>query len=155
MKFEFAQSRCSECQKSRRYGPIMLSTSEYTPLCSPLFYCVSFSFSFSFFSSIPPRSNCGMPQKVSLPFFSVISPIIYLDKKSWFNRKWVPPPRSFPMLVTARIGLLIQQIGNVMHLEVGTVLVGSLESQAAHLLKVPKTLRVSGTFSMGLALRLP
>ena len=42
-----------------------------------------------------------------------------------------------------------------MHLEVGTVLVGSLESQAAHLLKVPKTLRVSGTFSMGLALRLP
>lgn len=41
------------------------------------------------------------------------------------------------MLVTARIGSLIQQIGNVMHLEVGTVLVGSLESQAAHLFKGP------------------
>ena len=95
-----------------------------------------------------------MPPKGVIAFFSVISPTIYLDKKSWFNRKWVTP-RSFPMLVTARIGSLIQQIGNVMHLEVGTVLVGSLESQAAHLLKVPKTLRVSGTFSMGLALRLP
>lgn len=69
MKFEFAQSRCSECRKSRRCGPIMLSTSEYIPLCSPLFFWVSFSFSFSFFSSIPPRSNCGMPPKGVIAFF--------------------------------------------------------------------------------------
>ena len=138
-------------EESKVRPPIMLSTSEYIPLCSPLFFWVSFSFSFSFFLPFLLEAIVECPQKVSLPFFfSVISPIIYLDKKSWFNRKWVPP-RSFPMVVTARIGSLIQQIGNVMHLEVGTVLVGSLESQAGHPLKVPKTLRVSGTFSMGLA----
>ncbi len=82
-------------------------------------------------SSFPPyqRYCIPSPQRCHCLFFSLISPIIYLDQKSWFNNRKCVTPRSFPILLVAvRIGSLIQQIGNVMHLEVGTVSVGSLES---------------------------
>ena len=98
-------------------------------------------------SSFPPyqRYCIPSPQRCHCLFFSLISPIIYLDQKSWFNNRKCVTPRSFPILLVAvRIGSLIQQIGNVMHLEVGTVSVGSLESpqfleRGSPFFKVPKS----------------
>ena len=49
--FKFRKTRCWECRKNRRCGPMLSTSEEKHPLKTPLLYCVSFSFSGFLFPS--------------------------------------------------------------------------------------------------------